>query len=298
MTEIPEPSGISEMPEVAEIPEVVESPEVAESSEVAETPPVPSVPAARRGRRVVAIAGVAALGLACLGGVGYTAVTVHGADRAAGKPSWRLPKEAAATKTPQAKGLKGMLLPYDTYAGGDYSRGPDMGEFGSDTEFSGAEATAMRRESLKTTGLSASQRRRLERQLAKSPVKGIAMRSYVGTYGSDDDWYGGESVSIEIVLTRMADQRAVRSGSAAQKRFVDALKVFREGPKIKGHKGAYCFLPAAVTKEKLDGMVCSGYVGDVMVTAMATAAKPLDKVSVAGLFKDQLDRIDNPGQAV
>ncbi|GGJ44905.1 hypothetical protein [Streptomyces brasiliensis] len=250
---------------------------------------------ARRPRRIAAIAGTALLLLAVVAGAGYTVVTVNGADRDPGAPVWRFPeadegKEAAAG----GDGLRGMLLPYGTDR---YGRGPDIGEFGSDAELSGGEATALRKESVRY--LPRSQRRELERQIDKHPTKGMAMRSYVSdarAVGSDS--YSYDAFTLEIVLARMDNQRTVRSIATVQQEFFDAMKIFRKGPKIEGHKNAACFLPPADSGEKLDMMVCSAYVGDVLVTATATAGKPLNKEGAARMLRDQLDRIAEPGEAV
>ncbi|MFJ3800132.1 hypothetical protein ACIPSJ_28100 [Streptomyces sp. NPDC090088] len=251
--------------------------------------PAPAPKRPRNRRRIAALAATGVLIVAVLAGGGYTVVTVRDADRDAGAPSWSLPKASKEAKAAAATGLRGMLLPYD---GDTYLRGPDMAEFGSDVALSGREATLLRKESVKD--LPRSQRRELERQIDRNPVKGMAMRSYVST-----DVTPGDQFTMEFVLARMGNARAVRSIAGVQKEFFDALKVFRKGPEIEGFKDSTaCFLPPADSDEKLDMMFCSGYVGDVLVTATATAAKPLDKKGAAEMLRAQLDRIKEPGAAV
>ncbi|MFG2941589.1 hypothetical protein [Streptomyces sp. NPDC048282] len=251
--------------------------------------PAPAPKRPRNRRRIAALAATGVLIVAVVAGGGYTVVTVRGADRDAGAPSWSLPKASKEAKAAAVTGLRGMLLPYD---GDTYLRGPDMAEFGSDAALSGREATLLRKESVKD--LPRSQRRELERQIDRNPVKGMAMRSYVNT-----DVTPGDQFTMEFVLARMGNARAVRSIAGVQKEFFDALKVFRKGPEIEGFKDSTaCFLPPADSEEKLDMMFCSGYVGDVLVTATATAAKPLDKEGAAEMLRAQLDRIKEPGASV
>lgn len=255
-------------------------------------PVVPVDPAPKRPRDPRRVAGLVASGVlavAVLAAGAVTVVTVHDADRDPGAPVWSLPKADKETKAAAATGLQGMLLPYkaDTYG-----RGPDMAEFGSDAALTGAQATLLRKESIKD--LPRSQRRELERRIDRDPVKGMAMRSYVST-----DTALGAPYTMEIVLARMGNQRTVRSMAGAQKELFDVLKVFRKGPEIEGYKNSTaCFLTPADKDVKLDTMFCSGYVGDILVTATATAAKPLDKQSAADMLRAQLDRIKEPGAAV
>ncbi|WP_316744576.1 hypothetical protein [Streptomyces sp. MK7] len=239
------------------------------------------------------IIGCAVLLAALVGGTGFTVVTVRDADRDPGAPVWRLPTAAAEGKRPsEARGLKGLLLPYGA---DDNVRGPDLDEFGADAELNGAQATALRKESLRS--LPRAQRRRLEKEIDKQHIQGMAMRSYVSTATREDWQLAKDAFTAEIVLSRM-DRRSARSIVAFQQDFLDALKVFRAGPEIEGHRNAKCFLPPAGSKDKLDVMVCSAYEGDVLVSATMNAVKPLDTKAAARLFRDQLDRIKDPGKAV
>ncbi|MCI3272050.1 hypothetical protein [Streptomyces cylindrosporus] len=255
-------------------------------------PEAPAEKPVRRGR-IVAVAGSALFAVALVVGVGYTVVTVNGADRDAGAPVWHLPKEdAEKAKAASAKGLSGMLVPFGEDG---WSRGPDIAQYGSDAELSGAEATALRKESL--SGLPRTQRKQLEKQIDKQRLEGVAMRSYVSTDQSSPIYTDTASI-VSIELTRMDNRAAVRNISEAQNEFLDVLGIFRAGPKIKGHKDAGCFLAPADKKEKLDEMYCSAHVGDVLVTVTASSVKPMQTKSVAALVKQQLDRIAEPGEAV
>nr|WP_203732242.1 hypothetical protein [Streptomyces sp. SID12501] len=230
---------------------------------------------------------------AVVAGTGYTVVTVDGADRGAGAPVWKFSEATADEKrktTPS--GLAGMLVPYETDT---WERGPDIGEFGSDSLLSGDQATALRKESLRD--LPRTQRRRLEKQIDKQAIKGMAMRSYVG-WGAAPSDYSEEPFTVSIVLSQMANKAAVRDTSRFQSEFMAALDVFRKGPRIEGHKNAKCFLPPKTDEAELDAMYCSAYVGDVLVSATAYAAEPLNTKEVAVLLREQLDRIAEPGEAV
>lgn len=166
---------------------------------------------------------------AVLGGAGYTVVTVQDADRDPGAPSWTFPvpapNDAKTAKT--ASGLAAMLVPYGTEGS---SRGPDIGEFGSDASLSGPEATALRKEALRD--LPRSQRRELEKRIDKQRTKGIAMRSYLSTSsGFSSTLYADSGFTMSIELAQIEDKAAVKGMSTFQNEFFDALKIFRKGPR-------------------------------------------------------------------
>ncbi|GGN25665.1 hypothetical protein [Streptomyces fuscichromogenes] len=266
---------------------------VAEVAEVGDT----GRSSGRDRRRIARIAGVGVLLVAVVVGVAGTSVRVSGADRDPGAPSWDLPrtvKERAKEAAAGGTGLQALLLPFGTDG---FGRGPDIGRFGSDARLSGSQAGDLRKESIKD--LPRSQRTELERLIDEQQTKGMAMRSYLSTEeATNSTLYAARAYTVSIVLSQLGDQRTVRNVATAQQEFFDALKIFRKGPEVKGHKDAACFLPPADPDEKLDTMVCSAYVGDVLVSATATGAKPLDQKGVALLLGEQLDRIKNPGVAV
>ncbi|MEV6016298.1 MULTISPECIES: hypothetical protein [unclassified Streptomyces] len=272
-------------------PEDVEAAEPVAPAPVPVLLPVPGRKRVRRGR-IAAVAGAVVLVGAVVAGTSYTVVTVRNADRDAGEPSWKFPKAVSghAEKPKPASPLAALLVPYDD---AHLHRGPDIAGFGTDAALNGGAATALSKQSLRD--LPRSQRREIEKRIDKQHIKGIAMRSYLNV-GSTIG--GAATYTAEIELSQIEDRRAVRNMSTLQNEFLDALKVFRSGPKIEGHKTARCFLPPTDKKEKLDMMFCSGYQGDVLVSATAFAAKPLDTKRVAQLFREQLDRIQEPGEAV
>ncbi|MGY4922534.1 hypothetical protein [Streptomyces sp. 900105755] len=269
------PEAVSET--VSEAPLPADAP----ASDLTAPPPRP-----RRRIGVLVTAGV--LAAAVVAGVAGTVVTVRAADRDPGAPHWSLPKESKGTAATQT-GLQGMLLPYDDDR---YGRGPDLPGFGSDVRLTGAQATALRKEPIKD--LPRSQRQQLDRQIDRNPVKGMVMRSYVYTAGNEDDDY-----TMDVQLAQMENRATVRTIANAERELFDSLDIFRKGPQIAGYKDSTsCFLPPAESGEKLDSMLCYGYVGDVLVTATATAAKPLDTKSAADMLHAQLERIKDPGAAV
>ncbi|MFI8189557.1 hypothetical protein ACIF8T_12280 [Streptomyces sp. NPDC085946] len=269
------------------------------------TPGIPGEPggggrtAGRRGR-VAAVAASALLGLAVVGGTGYTVVTVRGADRDAGAPVWEYPKDRTGddaegrggdARTTPASGLAGMLVPYGT----DWGRGPDLGAHGADAVLSGTQATALRKEAL--SGLPRTQRKRLEKAIDRQRITGLAMRSYTST--TDLGWSATHNAfTLRVELARMENRTAVREATRFHAEFLDALDVLRDGPRIEGHENARCFLPPKDADEDLDSMLCSASVGNVLVTAVTDGAKPLDTKRAATLFGEQLDRISEPGKAV
>ncbi|MFE5188843.1 hypothetical protein [Streptomyces sp. NPDC056628] len=272
------------------------------SAPVAESPAETAVeeqpPTRKRWRRgrIAAVAGAVLAVAALVAGTGYTVVTVRDADRDPGAPTWKFPSAAAdrPAEAPKATGLAAMLVPYGTDS---WVRGPDMGQFGSDAQLTGAEATALRKEELRD--LPRSQRRELEKRMDRMRPKGVAMRSYFSEFaagragGTDSDIY-----SASVVLSRMDNRTAVRDMVRTQNGFLTALDIFRKGPAVKGHKDAKCFLTPKDLTEGTDELSCFGYVGDVLVTVSAQGARPLDAEAVAKLMSTQLDRIAEPGKAV
>ncbi|MFC4505568.1 MULTISPECIES: hypothetical protein [Streptomyces] len=245
---------------------------------------------ARTGR-VAAVAGSVVLAGALVGGVGYTVVSVRDADRAPEQPTWRFP--AAAKAEPDAKpasGLRALFLPFGTDG---YNRGPDLAEFGPDAAFSGAQATALSKESVKE--LPAATRREMEKLIDKQRIQGMGMRSYVV---GRESYNKVDAITFDVTLTRLADRTAVRRMATSFNTYLDATDVFRRGPEIKGHKGVRCFLTPKGGDDELGGAFCTTSVGDVLVNVTADGPGPLDGDFVAKFFAAQLDRIDDPGQSV
>jgi hypothetical protein len=290
--------------ESTENPEGVDKPEAAEAAEAAEAvvvesaaPKARSARSARRVGRVAAVAGSVLLACAVVGGVGYTVVTVQDADRASGKPTWRFPAAAAEGDDKAGKkagaagsGLSALMLPFGTDG---YQRGPDLDEFGPDSEFSGPQAIALRKESIKN--LPSASRRKLEKEIDKERIKGMAMRSYVV---GRPDYTTTDAITFDVTLSRQENRTAVQQSAKTFSGFLAATDVFRKGPKIKGHPDAHCFVTPKGEDEDLALGLCIAAVGDVLVSVTSAAPDPIDGTFVAKFFAAQLDRITDPGQAV
>ncbi|MET9098669.1 hypothetical protein [Streptomyces antibioticus] len=254
--------------------------------------PVADKPARKfRPGRIAAVAVALVAAGAVVAGVGFTVVTVRDADRDPGRPTWKFPaasKDKPEVKSGSAKGLSALLVPYGA---DEYTPGPDVGEFGADTELSGAQATALRKESY--DDLPRSTRKKLDQLVEKQRIQGMAMRSYVIRHASFSDG----SITASVTLTRLDNRTAVRDMATSFNEFLAAMD-FRKGPKVKGHKDVRCFLTPKGGKDDLAAAFCSAAVGDVLVSVTADGPDPLDAKLVTNFFTTQLDRIDNPGQSV
>ncbi|WP_458244545.1 hypothetical protein [Streptomyces sp. MAI_2237] len=254
-------------------------------------PPAPPARKPRNRGRIAAVAACALLAVAVVAGVGYTVVTVDGADRDAGAAVWKFPKpKAPERKEAPAKGLSGLLVAY----GDGWKRGPDFGQFAADSELGAAQATALRKQSVRD--LPRTERKQLEKLIDKEHVKGMAMRSYAKEAGSA--FFTDTAVTVNITLSRMESPSVVRRLSNSQNAFFGSVDIFRKGPKIKGHTNAQCFLPPKGLDKHLDAMYCSAFQGNILVHVTASGVKPFDSQGVADLLADQLKRIGDPGEAV
>ncbi|MFJ1656096.1 hypothetical protein ACIOC2_32950 [Streptomyces sp. NPDC088337] len=244
----------------------------------------------RRGG-VIAVAGAFLLVGAVVAGAGYTVVTVRDADRDPGAPAWSLPRTGAAQPKPAARtGLAGMLVPY----GSGWDRGPDLEDFGSEAELSGKRTVALAMEALRD--LPRSTRKRMEEELDKQHIEGMAMRSYVKQAGRA--FYTDKAITVTVVLTQM-DRAAARDMATYQNEVRSTLGGLREGPAIKGHKNAKCFLLPKPEKKDFGTMSCSASEGNVVVSLSASGPGDLGaNKGAADLLATQLDRIKEPGVAV
>ena len=247
-------------------------------------------------RRVGRMLGAGTLAVVVVGGVGFTAVRVTGADRDAGKPVWKFSatakddqsdRDEQGSKDPS--GLRGLLQPYGEENEG-YGPGPDLGEFGPNAVLGGRQATALEKQEIHDMPPQA--RRKLDELIDKKHIQGMAMRSYA------PQGYQTKDSVISVELVRMENQAAVRNLSNNRRELLKAFGIFPKGPVIKGHGNASCFLMPKVGDSKIDRMFCTAYAGDVLVTINASGPRPLGNKRVAGFVGQQLDRIKDPGKAV
>lgn len=224
--------------------------------------------------------------LAAAGGLTWTGVTVAGADTTAetvvvGKPPLPASDDGSYHVTGRHDTeLLRQLLPVPE----GYLLGPDIAEFGNDTELSGKEAEAL----LQQLGadLPSKVRSAYRKQIRDLEIQGLAMRSY-----SSID----AGLVIHVQIAQMKNEKAVRELNESQTKLTDALSVLRDGPKIKGYDDARCYLLPEVDDAKVDAMHCTAAKGGLLVSMDATGVKPLRKDDAADLLKDQLDRLVSGG---
>ncbi|MGW2842578.1 hypothetical protein ACWCWD_32920 [Streptomyces sp. NPDC001493] len=241
----------------------------------------------------------AVLVLGVIGGAGaYTKATVDSADRTAPTTLWT--KEEAADSLRQQKGgpdrgraartgrsdtaLSKLLLP----AAAPWELGPDIGKLSNDNEVSAKEAAAAVKKSV--PGLAGRERRAYEKSVDRLKIQGMAQRSYVSV-ATDS------SQKAVIGILSMKDTGAVHDLWVSNTGLMDAVGVFRKGPKVEDHKEARCFR-APKTDTKLDGVTCVAYEGELFITVAVEGAEPMDMSVVADLVKDQLDHIKSPGEYI
>ncbi|WP_031508119.1 hypothetical protein [Streptomyces megasporus] len=249
-------------------------------------------PKAGRSRRALlpALAALLVLG-AVGGGLAYTKRVVDGADRSAPAEAWKKPAKTPSDDDPVQDPEKGRsdsalrkkLLPVPDY----FALGPDIAEFGNDAELSGRQARALMEESGR--GLPPKQRREHREYVDKLRLQGVVMRSYVS------DTHG---FVAEIQIARMTNEKAVRDMSGFRSELLDALSVFRDGPRIKGHENAECFLPPKDDETDLESMFCTAHQGELLVSYSVDGTKPFPKKDAAELLKDQLDHLESPGEYI
>ncbi|MCN9244165.1 hypothetical protein NGF19_25860 [Streptomyces sp. RY43-2] len=245
-------------------------------------------------RRVGRILGAGLLAVAVVGGVGFTAVRVEGADRDAGKPVWKFPATAKGDhgerEAKDPSGLRALLRPYDFK---EYGPGPDIGEFGSEAVLNGREATALMKQGVRDMPLRV--RRKLEEAIDKQHIQGMAMRSYAPV---DVVLGASQAFTIDFQLVRMQSPAAARDVSTSRREVAERLGLFSKGPAIKGYEKASCYLMPKELGMKIDRMSCTAYVGDVVVSVNASGPRPLGTEHVAAFIGGQLDRIKDTGKAV
>ncbi|MFM9444977.1 hypothetical protein [Streptomyces acidiscabies] len=264
----------------------------AEDSEETRTPEVvpgddsgsPAEKPARRGRTRLVL-GSALLAAVVLAGVGYTVVTVRGAERDPGAARWEFPKPVASASEKPAEGtLRAFFVPYGTYG---FQPGPDLESYGHDVEFDERQATAVRAQQLKDMP------RKYRDAVEKRKLKGMAMRTYLSAETDDDT-----SFMVQVGLSRFADRGTVKLVEDVY-RAMAASDAFDKGPVIKGHKNVTCLARSDDKKEDTLGAVqCTAGVGDLVVSFIATGTDPLDTKGVAAFVAKQLDRIGDVGRAV
>ncbi|MFD5185269.1 hypothetical protein ACFWMQ_22245 [Streptomyces sp. NPDC058372] len=253
--------------------------------------PVPAAPAPRRGvRRLLTVGVPVVLVLAVCGGtLAWTAETAAKADKKVSTERWG--ELAEPGKDPAERAYEGrhdtelskLLLP----ASEVYALGPDSGEQGNDSEVDGAEAVAAAKETLR--GMPQKLRRDMEKQLDRSGVEGIALRTYART--DDDTFLAGMSIGV------LNDAKAVRERHRSTAKLFRALGVDK-GPKIEGHRDAACFRFKGEKKKDVQELYCTAAKGNHLVSMTAELPGVGSVKEPAKLFRDQLDHLVSPGEYV
>ncbi|MDX3097168.1 hypothetical protein PV703_14930 [Streptomyces sp. ME01-24h] len=243
-----------------------------------------------RGRRGLAL-GIAAALVAVVagGGIGFAVLKHQKADgRHAGSKAWKAPEPKKTAEYGTESGgshygaLGKLLLPVPP----TYLPGPDVDEYGNDAEFTGKQAVAVFEGDL--AGLPKKQRDRLHRAVSGLHIQGVGLRTYREMTGQ---------TVLETQIVQMKNKSAARAGTDFFTEFTKALGVFRNGPKIEGHDKARCVLPPKKPGGKLDTMICEATEGDLTIRMSVSGRSPLHKNEAADLFKQQLDRVEDPGEA-
>lgn len=246
------------------------------------------VPVRSRRRRWIALGVAAALvALAAAGGIGYAVTRGDGGTKsatAASGPSHPRAKAFGARSGGSHYGSLGlMLLPVPD----GFEPGPDIETYGNDAVLDAGRAQDLMRRNV--ASLSAKDRKAYDATLRDMHIEGAGLRTYQGT--TDD-------LVISVQILQMRNKVLARDDSRLFGAITKAMHVFRAGPKITGHPYATCVLSPSDREEKIDSMLCRATEGDLLVTLSAAAPKPMATSDAAGLLAKQLDRIQDPGEAV
>jgi hypothetical protein len=244
----------------------------------------------------------------------YTQRTVDNADRAV-EPDLGL--ERVPERTPDLEPNRGsshtelsaVLLPVPA----GYALGPDLGDYGNDTEISGEEATALLVDG--AASWPRDYREELEDGLAEADLQGVAMRSYAP---ADPNVAFRPSVLVTITLTQFGSDEWAEAEHSSLRESLSEDELFPPGPELADYPEAACaHLPrgddwlrfmgldpddfaseGGEEGEELDRMVCTAAVGPYHVLADIQGADPLRKRPATQIFKDQLDHIESPGMSI
>lgn len=249
-----------------------------------------NAPAPRKRRRGVALGVIAALvAVAAGGGIGFAVLQHQKDDGTQASPrAWKAPepKETGEYGTQSGGSHYGalgkLLLPVPD----GYSLGPDIAEFGNDAELPAGRAEELMRGDL--DGVPKKQRDLVRKAVARLHIQGMGLRTYRE---------GQARFLVETQIVQMKNKRSAQAGTEFFTAFTKALGVFRNGPRIAGHDKARCVLPPKKPGQKLDSMLCQATEGDLLIRMSVTGTSPLRKNDAADLLKQQLDRVQDPGEA-
>ncbi|MFJ4987982.1 hypothetical protein ACIP9H_29780 [Streptomyces sp. NPDC088732] len=264
---------------------------VPEGAGPSEAAPVAGETAAepRRSRRGLAIGVAGALvAVAAGGGIGFAVLQQKDDGKQATARPWKAPEPSKTAEYGARSGgshygaLGKLLLPVPL----GYTSGPDLAEYGNDAEFTGKDAVAVFQGDI--ADLPKKERTQLRKTIDAMRIQGVGMRTYSDMSGV---------IAVDMQIVQMKNKNFARAGTDYFSAFTKALGVFRNGPRIAGHDKARCVLPPKKPGAELDAMTCQATEGDLMVSMTVTGLAPLKKDDAADLFKKQLDRVQDPGEA-
>jgi hypothetical protein len=224
--------------------------------------------------------------LVAVGGIGYAALH-QGGSRVKAAPSTS-PSPAA----PKAFGVKPggthygslglQLLPMPT----GYIPGQDISTYGNDTVLDAQRTLALIEGSV--GDLSADQRAHLDASIGSLGITGMGLRTYAETTGR---------LVVQMEMIQMRNKEAPSFGSGYFDGLTSNLSGARKGPEIQGHPRAVCVVAPEDSDGDLEVMMCEAVEGDLVVSMYAGGPAPLDQQAAADLLRQQLDRIQDPGEA-
>ncbi|MFE2944053.1 hypothetical protein ACFXKG_34175 [Streptomyces sp. NPDC059255] len=227
---------------------------------------------------------------ALVGGSVFVGAVVDGADRSAPTTVWaesraKPPKDPAGDigRGRADTDLTRKLLPVPP----GYLLGPDIGEYGNDTELTGKKAIEL----VKAVGAdySAAVRQEVYKEIDRMGIEGLALRSYRLKGGN-----GQGSLTADVSLVAFKDRATARSWYEVASQRPGASK----GPVIEGSKHSACFLEPGSDVDGIESVTCVAYEGGTAVTVAAEGMKPLNRFTLTELVKDQLDHLASPGESV
>lgn len=275
-------------PQQDQQPEQVErtgQPGVNGHQELDDAPTQSASPGRTRRRFPVALVATAVSLAVVAGAAAWGWSALQHADRTAPTTVWAEPAEDPEADPEPLKptGLAAQLLPMPAF----WVPGPDIDEHGNDSVISADRAVALLKQG--SRGLPSAQRKRHDKAVDKLRIKGLAVRSYRPA---------SSEYVVETRLTQLENTKAVDNMAEFQKELTNALGIFRKGPKIKGHPKAECHLMPKSDGIDLDGMMCTGHVGEVLVSTYAYGTDPMPTKTIADMVREQLDHIASPGESV
>ncbi|WP_037911933.1 hypothetical protein [Actinacidiphila yeochonensis] len=262
-----------------------------------EFPPAPSeeqeqefVPLSRRRIALIAVGALAVVAAAV--GIGHAVRpdTDGGTPAKAGATPWS--QSASAGPEKKAYGvmsggshygsLRLMLLPVPS----GWSPGQDVEQYGNDAALDAAQAVPL----FFGPSFQNAKAKEEEKQVAAElRFEGAGVRTYTSApYGA--------TATVEVY--QVHNQQLLKklfANYTQGKDFPTPGAGKGKGPAVDGYPHAACSAP---TEYVLQSMRCEDVEGDLLVSVTADSVKPMNTLEIVDLFRQQLDRVKAPGEAV